>query len=95
MREWITASRRTVQIMANVITASIHTIVHVIQDLLGQIVNTLFVPIMGVSMVQRVSMETLAIHVNVLMVFMEIIVKHEIIVLLICVTDMEFVYIIK
>lgn len=77
--------------MVHVITTIIHTNVPVIQDTLGQIVNTLIVTIMGVRMVQHVSMETLATHVNVLMVSTEIIVKHELIVLLICVTDMEIV----
>lgn len=77
--------------MVHVIPKTIHTDVSVIQDTLGQIVKTLIVTIMDVRMVQRVLMETLAIHVNVLMVSTEITVKHEIIVLLICVPVMEFV----
>lgn len=77
--------------MVHVITTTIHTNVHVIKDTLGQIVNTLIVTIMDVRMAQLVSMETLATHVNVLMVSTEIIVKHKMIVLLICVTDMELV----
>lgn len=77
--------------MVHVITTTIHTNVHVIKDTLGQIVNTLIVSIMDVRMAQLVSMETLATHVNVLMVSTEIIVKHKMIVLLICVMDMEIV----
>lgn len=77
--------------MAHVLTTKIHTVVHVFQDILEQIVNTLIVTIMDVKMALRVLMETLAIRVTVLMVSKEIVVKHEIIVLLICVTDMEFV----
>lgn len=77
--------------MVHVITTTIHTNVSVIQDTLGQIVKTRIVTIMVVRMAQHVLMETLAIHVNVLMVSTEITVKHEIIVLLICVADMEFV----
>lgn len=77
--------------MVHVIPKTIHTDVSVIQDTQGQIVKTLIVTIMDVRMVQRVLMETLAIHVNVLKVSTEITVKHEIIVLLICVPVMEFV----
>lgn len=46
----------SVLIMENATTTTKHTIVHVIQDLLGQIVNTFIVTIMVVRMVQRVSM---------------------------------------
>lgn len=77
--------------MAHVLTTKIHTVVHVFQDILEQIVNTLIVTIMDVKMALRVLMENLAIRVTVLMVSKEIVVKHEIIVLLICVTNMEFV----
>lgn len=67
--------------MARVITTTIHTNVRVIRDTLGQIVNTLIVTAMVVRMAQRVSTETLAIHVNVLMVFWVIIAKHGIFVI--------------
>lgn len=40
--------------MAHVFTAKIHTVVHVFQDILEQIVNKRIVSIMGVRMVQRV-----------------------------------------
>lgn len=68
--------------MAHVITTTIHTNVYVIQDLLGHIVNTLIVQKIGVRMAQGVSMETQAIPVYVLMVSLEIIVKHVIIVII-------------
>lgn len=59
----------TVLTMEHVTTTTIHSVVHVIQDILGQIVNTLTVLIICVRMVQPVLMETLTIRVNVLMVF--------------------------
>lgn len=58
----------TVPAMEHVKTTIIHTAVPVIRDTLGQIVNTLIVTIMGVRMALLVSVETLTIHVNVLMV---------------------------
>lgn len=54
--------------------------VPVLLDLLGQIVNTLIVPIMDVRMAQPASMETLVTRANVLAVFLETIVKPLIIV---------------
>lgn len=59
----------TVLIMEHVITKTKHTVVPVTRDILGQIVSTLIVLITCVRMVQPVSMETLTIRVNVLMVF--------------------------
>lgn len=58
----------TVLIMEHVTKTIIHTAVPVIRDTLGKIVNTIIVTIMDVRMAQLVSMETLTIHANVLMV---------------------------
>lgn len=55
-----------------------HTNAPVIKDTLGQIVSTLFVTTVAVRMARRVSMENLAIHVNVLMGFWVIIAIHGI-----------------
>lgn len=68
MKELIIVMIETVLITEHVTTTTIHSVVHVIRDILGQIVNTLIVQIMGVRMVQPVSMAILNIRVNVLAV---------------------------
>lgn len=68
----------TVLIPEHVITRTIHTVVRVLRDILGQIVNKLIFIIMGVRMVRPVSMAIPTIPVNVLAVSLGVIVNHTI-----------------
>lgn len=78
VKQLIIVMIETVLITEHVITTTIHIVVHVIQDILGQIVNKLIVIIMGVRMVRPVSMAILTIRVNVLAVSLGVIVNHTI-----------------
>lgn len=68
----------TALITEHVTTVTVHTVVHVIRDIQGRIVNKLIVIIMGVKMVRPVSMVMLIIRVNVLAVSLGVIVNHTI-----------------
>lgn len=87
----ITVLIQHVLTMVHVIVDKIPTSVSVTLVIRDVIVNILTALKINVKIMQRVSMKIQPIHVNVTMVLLEIIAKHGITVLLICVTDMELV----